>query len=239
MARRRGKHHEGEHENLERWLITYADLITLLLIFFVVMYSISRADLEKFQQVATSLRAAFNLEVLTAPTPSQSIVSPLEQDPRFNAYLSVRAQVGSLFTRLGLDRQDVEVELTSEGIVIHLSDAVLFPPGQAELRPEAQRVLDGIAAILQPLPNHVRIEGHTDNTPPPSGPYPDNWELSAMRAVNTVRYLTLVAGLPPERLSAVGYGEFRPRAPNDTVEGRRKNRRVDIVIVQPAIVVTP
>ncbi len=239
MARRRGKHHEGEHENLERWLITYADLITLLLIFFVVMYSISRADLAKFQQVATSLRAAFNLDVFTAPAPSQSMVTPLEQDPRFNAYLSVRAQVGGLFTRLGLDREDVEVELTSEGIVIHLSDAVLFPPGQAELRPEAQRVLDGIAAIVESLPNHIRIEGHTDNTPPPPGPYPDNWELSAMRAVNTVRYLTTVAGLPPERLSAAGYGEFRPRAPNDTVEGRRKNRRVDIVIVQPAIAVSP
>ncbi|MCX7622812.1 MAG: flagellar motor protein MotB [Thermomicrobium sp.] len=239
MARRRGKHHEGEHENLERWLITYADLITLLLIFFVVMYSISQADLAKFRQVATSLRAAFNLNVLSAPPPGQSMVTPLEQDPRFNAYLSVRAQVGALFTRLGLDRQDAEVELTTEGIVIHLSDAVLFPPGQAELRPEAQRVLDGIAAIVEPLPNAIRVEGHTDNTPPPSAAYPDNWELSAMRAVNTVRYLTDVAGLPPERLSAAGYGEFRPRASNETVEGRRKNRRVDIVILQPAFGATP
>jgi chemotaxis protein MotB len=234
VARRRGKHHEGEHENLERWLITYADLITLLLIFFVVMYAISQADLAKFRQVATSLRAAFNLDVLSAPPPGQSMVQPLEQDPRFNAYLSVRAQVASLFTRLGLDQQSAEVELTAEGIVIHLSDAVLFPPGQAELRPEAQRVLDGVAAILEPLPNAVRVEGHTDNAPPPSAAYPDNWELSAMRAVNTVRYLTDVAGLPPERLSAAGYGEYRPRASNDTLEGRRKNRRVDIVILQPS-----
>jgi len=230
---RRQRHHEGEHENLERWLITYADLITLLLVFFVVMYSISQADLAKFRQVASSLRAAFNLDVLTAPPPGQSMVTPLEQDPRFNAYLSVRAQVASLFTRLGLDRQGAEVELTSEGIVIHLSDAILFPPGQAEVRPEAQRVLDGIAAIIEPLPNPIRVEGHTDSTPPPPGSYPDNWELSAMRAVNTVRYLTDVAGLPPQRLSAAGYGEFRPRASNETVEGRRKNRRVDIVIVQP------
>ena len=232
MARRQ-RHHEEEHENLERWLITYADLITLLLVFFVVMYSISQADLAKFRQVASSLRAAFNLDVLTAPPPGQSMVTPLEQDPRFNAYLSVRAQVASLFTRLGLDRQGAEVELTSEGIVIHLSDAILFPPGQADLRPEAQRVLDGIAAIIEPLPNPIRVEGHTDSTPPPPGSYPDNWELSAMRAVNTVRYLTDVAGLPPQRLSAAGYGEFRPRASNETVEGRRKNRRVDIVIVQP------
>lgn len=233
--RRRSRHHEGEHENLERWLITYADLITLLLIFFVVMYAISRADLEKFQQVASSLRAAFNLDVLTASPSGQAAVAPLEQDPRFSAYLSVRAQVASLFTRLGLDRQGAEVELTSEGIVIHLSDAVLFPPGQAELRPEAQRVLDGIAAILEPLPHPIRIEGHTDNTPPPPGTYPDNWELSAMRAVNTLRYLSSVAGLAPQRLSAAGYGEFRPRASNDTLEGRRKNRRVDIVLLQPTL----
>ncbi len=237
--RRRSRHHEGEHENLERWLITYADLITLLLIFFVVMYSISQADLAKFRQVASSLRAAFNLDVLSAPPPGQQVVAPLEQDPRFNAYLSVRAQVASLFTRLGLDQQGAEVELTSEGIVIHLSDAVLFPPGQAELRPDAQRILDGIAAILEPLQSPIRVEGHTDNTPPPPGAYPDNWELSAMRAVNTVRYLTDVAGLPPQRLSAAGYGEYRPRAPNDSVEGRRKNRRVDIVVLQPAFGMTP
>lgn len=239
MARRRAKHHEGEHENLERWLITYADLITLLLIFFVVMYAISRADLAKFQQVASSIRAAFNLDVLQAAPSGPAVVTPLEQDPRFSAYLSVRAQVGSLFTRLGLDRHGAEVELTTEGIVIHLSDAVLFPPGQAELRPEAQRVLDGIAAIVEPLPNPIRVEGHTDNTPPPPGSYPDNWELSAMRAINTVRYLTIVAGLPPQRLSAAGYGEYRPRASNDTLEGRRKNRRVDIVIVQPTFGVAP
>lgn len=237
--RRRSRHHEGEHENLERWLVTYADLITLLLIFFVVMYSISRADLAKFQQIATSLRAAFNLDVLSAPLPAQSAVTPLEQDPRFTAYLSVRAQVASLFTRLGLDQQGAEVELTTEGIVIHLSDAVLFPPGQAQLRPDALRILDGLAAILEPLQTPIRVEGHTDNTPPPSSLYPDNWELSAMRAVNTVRYFTDVANLPPQRFSAAGYGEFRPRASNDTVEGRRKNRRVDIVILQPPFGVAP
>jgi len=230
---RRARHQEHEHENHERWLITYADLITLLLVFFVVMYSISRADLEKFQRVSSSLRAAFNLDVLEGAAPARRIATPLEQDPRFAAYLGVRAEMMALLTRLGLDRESAEVELTYEGIVIHLSDALLFPPGQAQLRPEAARVLDGIAAILAALPNQVRVEGHTDNVPPPAGAYPDNWELSVMRAVSAVRYLTDVSGLPPERLSAVGHGQYRPRADNSTLEGRRKNRRVDIVIVQP------
>lgn len=233
MIRRR-QHHEEERENHERWLITYADLITLLLVFFVVMYSISRADLEKFRQVTSSLRAAFNLEVLDSPAPPKRITAPLEQDPRFATYLGVRAEMMSLLTRLGLDRESVEVELTYEGIVIHLSDTLLFPPGQAQLRPGAARVLDGIASILAALPNQVRVEGHTDNVPPPAGAYPDNWELSVMRAVAAVRYLTDVSGLPPERLSAVGYAQYRPRADNSTLEGRRKNRRVDIVILQPA-----
>jgi chemotaxis protein MotB len=232
---RRARHQEHEHENHERWLITYADLITLLLVFFVVMYSISRADLEKFQRVSSSLRAAFNLDVLEGSAPAQRLTPPLEQDPRFTAYLGVRAEMTALLTRLGLDRDSVEVELTYEGIVIHLSDTLLFPPGQAQLRPEAARVLDGVAAILAALPNQVRVEGHTDDVPPPAGAYPDNWELSVMRAVSAVRYLTDVSGLPPERLSAVGYGQYRPRADNSTLEGRRKNRRVDIVIVQPAL----
>ncbi|MBX6753194.1 MAG: OmpA family protein [Thermorudis peleae] len=230
---RRGKRHAEEHENLERWLITYADLITLLLVFFVVMYSISKADAAKFRAVSASIRAAFNIDVLQQPPAGQRITSPLEQDPRLTAYLGVRAQVASLLTRLGLDRQNVDVELTPEGIVIHLSDDLLFPPGQAQLRPEATKLLDGIAGILAALPNEVRVEGHTDNIPPPPGSYPDNWELSVMRAVVTVRYLTDVSGLRPERFSAVGYGPYRPRADNSTLEGRRKNRRVDIVIVQP------
>lgn len=232
MARLRRR--SGGHENQERWLLTYADLITLLLVFFIVLYSISKADSDKFQRFSSSVQAAFNVNV-TANPPAPSGYSGLENDPRFMSYLTIRSQVMALIGRLALGSDAANVELTSEGIVIHISDSVLFPPGEAQLRPDATRVLDGLASIIGPLPNQIRIEGHTDNVPPTDSRYPDNWTLSAMRAVSAIRYLTDLRGIPPQRLAAVGYGEFRPLADNSTLEGRRKNRRVDFVIVQPGL----
>lgn len=230
MARRR---RGGSAEaSSERWLVTYADLITLLLVFFVVMYSISKADSAKFQRFSTSVQQAFRVDVME---PGQPLGPSLaEQDFRFMSYLSIRGQIAALVQRYDLGMDAADVELTSEGIVIHLSDAVLFPPGEAQLRPEAHRVLAGIAAIVGPMPFPVRVEGHTDNVPPASPNYPDNWALSTMRAVSTVRYLSDIQGVPAERLVAVGYAEHRPRADNSTLEGRRKNRRVDLVVVHPA-----
>jgi len=229
MARRRHEH--AEEASAERWLITYADLITLLLVFFVVMYSISKADSAKFQRFSTSVQQAFRVEVME---PGQPLGPQLaEQDVRLMSFLAVRGQIAALVQRYDLGLDAADVELTQEGIVIHLADSVLFPPGEAQLRPDAYRVLADIAAIIGPMPFPVRVEGHTDNVPPSNPNYPDNWALSTMRAVSTVRYLSDVQGVPPERLSAVGYAEYRPRADNRTLEGRRKNRRVDLVIVQP------
>lgn len=233
MARLRRKQH-GSHENHERWLLTYADLITLLLVFFVVMYAISKADERKFERFSSSIQQAFHVDVVPRSTgPGSDTSSSLETDPRFVSFLAVRRDIELLVSRMHLSSDAADVELTREGIVIHLSDAALFPPGQAQLRPDAVRILDGLADIIGPLPNEVRVEGHTDNVPPPDGSFPDNWELSVARAVTTVRYLSDMAGISPARLAAVGYGEHRPRADNDTLEGRRKNRRVDFVIVAP------
>ncbi|MBX6342675.1 MAG: OmpA family protein, partial [Thermomicrobiaceae bacterium] len=199
----------------------------------------SKTDAEKFRALSGALQAAFNPGVFSAVKSPAGVSSndgaTLETDPRFTQYLAVRAQITSIANRLQLGGETMQVELTGEGIVIHLEDAVLFAPGQADLRPGATRVLDAIADVIGPLPNQVRVEGHTDNVPPADPRYPDNWQLSALRAVNTVRYLTDVRGVAAQRLAAVGYGQYRPRADNDTIEGRRRNRRVDFVILQPSI----
>ena len=130
------------------------------------------------------------------------------------------------------------LENVERGVVIHFTDRVLFDLGKAELKPEAKEVLQLVAQELKAWPNHIRVEGHTDNLPIRTAPYPSNWELSTARATEVLRYLIDVGGLAPERMSAAGYGEYRPIAPNDSEEGRAKNRRVDIVLLRSGLEVS-
>jgi chemotaxis protein MotB len=250
MAARRRSHHEEGHANHERWLITYADLITLLMVFFVVMYSMSRADTAKFARLAASLQRAFNVEVLKGHVPT----SLHGRDGALQATSAIQealAQVGApvLDSRLISTADElraalaqlpppprggnVQVGTNRDGVVISLSGNVLFDSGKAELRPEGQVLLDLLAQRLRQLPNDLRIEGHTDNIPIQSTLFPSNWELSSARATTVARYLAQ-QGVAPQRLIAAGYGEYRPAAPNDTREGRARNRRVDIVILTTA-----
>jgi len=232
MARRRAK--AVEHVDQGRWLATYADLMNLLLIFFIILFAVSKTDAIKYQQITFSLQRAFNVDVLQGGEPG-SIGDTNSGETRFEEFLSIRAQIASLESVSSVPPDSVSVELTNEGIVIHLDDAVLFPPGSADLRPDATAALDSIADVLGPLPNEVRVEGHTDSAQPDPLDYSSNWELSSERAVNVVRYLTASAHIPPERISAAAYGEHRPRSEDDTLEGRRMNRRVSFVIVAPRI----
>lgn len=235
MARMHKKVKHEEHENHERYLVTYADMITLLLVFFIVLFSISNADKEKFIRLASGLHDAFNVDVLSTENQGAGGPASMETDPRFSTYLSIRGQVARITSRMQLTNEDASVELTSEGIVIHLSEAVLFPPGDATLRPDGLRVLDALATVIGPLPNQVRVEGHTDNVTPTGGEISDNWTLSVLRSVAVVEYLTDVHSIVPERLAAAGYGQYRPIGDNETVEGRRLNRRVDFMIIEREI----
>lgn len=234
MARKFVRHRHEEHPNHERWLITYADLMNLLLVFFIVLYAMSKTDSVKYQQIAFSLQRAFNIDVLQGGEPG-GIGDTEGAEGVAGDYAQIRAQIAALQSMNDVPDQSMAVEMTAEGIVIHMEEAVLFPPGSAELRPEALRVLDNVADIIGPLPNEIRVEGHTDTTPPDPLEYSSNWELSSERAVNVVRYLTEWADINPQRISAVGYGEHRPRATGDTLEDRRENRRVSFVIVAPRI----
>jgi chemotaxis protein MotB len=219
--------------NHERWLLTYADMITLLMIFFIVLWSMSTADSEKWQKISAALQRAFSLELFesggSGGQPSSS--GPAVIDAKLVAFAAIKSQIGVLAKNNDVIN-DVDVRLDREGVVITLSGNFLFESGRADIRPDAVPLLDGIAAYLRLLPNEVRVSGHTDNVPIETPLYASNWELSSARAIAVVKYLT-AAGITAERLGAVGFGEFRPLVPNDTRANRAKNRRAELLILFP------
>ena len=241
---RRHKGHAAEHENAERWLLTYADLITLLMVFFVVLYSMSSADTTKFKAISAALQQAFNLDVLQGqaattiidgqPTPA-SPDENLIDDAQVPQVSRLESKIQAVIDGVA-QAPDVSVSVDKEGVVIRLSGSYLFDSGRAELKPNSLIILDAISSELRLQPNDIRVDGHTDSTPIDSPRYPTNWELSVARALAVTRYLTENDGLPAGRLMAAGYGEFRPLVPNDSREHRALNRRVEIHLlssVQP------
>jgi chemotaxis protein MotB len=240
MTKRHKAHVEG-HENAERWLLTYADLITLLMVFFVVLYSMSSQSADKFQRISAALERAFNVDVLRGAANTSIVEGSSEvQVPVgqiFTEQPEQSIQAARIKTRLasvvqGKDQvPDVSVEADKEGVVVRLSGSYLFDSGRAELKPNSLAVLDAIAAELRNTPNDIRIEGHTDATPIDSPRYQSNWELSTARALAVTHYLAESDGIPAGRFMAAGLGEFHPLAPNDTREHRALNRRVEIHVL--------
>jgi chemotaxis protein MotB len=242
--RRRDEH----HENHERWLVSYADFITLLFAFFVVMYAISQVNEGKYRVLSDALIQAFQSDerqrqVLrpdpgAAPDGRAVIDLPLKRHAdarrrREEARLKgIADDLRKVLEPLVRDGQ-VQVTQSARGIAVDINAAVLFEPGQAELNEAAARSLWAVAQVLAGVGNAVEIEGHTDNSPIANNVYPSNWELSAARASRVVR-LFAQAGVAPDRLAAIGRGEYRNIAPNDTPEGRARNRRVTVTILSPS-----
>lgn len=225
--RRRRKRDEGSSGGT--WLTTYADMVTLLLSFFVLLFAFSSIDAGNFQAIVRSLQQGFG--ILQSGTSiigdDIAMVSPGD--------LGLQ-QLNSIFDRLAtyLDSEaipGVSLEMDERGVTIRFADQVFFDLGKADLKPEARRILDSVAPTLKDLPNPIRVEGHTDNLPINNVEFASNWELSVRRATNVVRYLIEEKGFDPENLSAAGYAEYRPLRPNDTPDNRALNRRVDIVIM--------
>jgi chemotaxis protein MotB len=223
-------------ENLERWLLTYADLITLLLAFFIVMYSMSQVDNKKFGKVSEALNT-----ILRGGT--SVLRQQLEQDKTGHGLLRlgnlrmVQQKVEERFKTLGR-QEELQTEVTERGLVIHILESTLFDVGSAELRMRAMEVLDLVAEEVRDRPNHIRVEGHTDDRPIHTEIFPSNWELSSARATSVVRYITDNHGISPDRISALGYGEYRPVRPNNSVENRARNRRVDVVVLTMELTLT-
>lgn len=225
----------------DRWLVSYADFITLLMVLFVVLYSMGQTDVQRYKALAESLRRAFSGGEALIVDPGISSASGGDSDTEpapvdvegFPQRTTDTLDVASDLTQLLNDNDlanGVSVQNNIEGVLLSLSEALLFQPGQAELLPEAYPLLDKIADMLAKIDNDVRVTAYTDDTPSSDPRYPTNWELSAARSAAIVRYL-IVRGIEPERLSASGRGEYHPLFPNDTPEHRALNRRAEIAVV--------
>ena len=225
----------GGHDagGMMRWLLTYADMITLLMAFFIMMYSMSALNQEKFKQAAEGLRNQFGAQRSTTRSGGAGLMpnvssaeTPLEEDVQ-----SVEDRLQEYVEKNELE-DVIRTTHRDHSLVISLaSDNLLFARGEADLRPPALAILDNIAGLLQGIPNAITVEGHTCNLPISTGRFPSNWELSSARACSVVRYLVEQKRVDPKRLSAAGYGDSRPIAPNDSEDGRVRNRRVNLVIL--------
>ncbi|MBC9073806.1 flagellar motor protein MotD [Thauera sp. CAU 1555] len=246
MGRRRKA--EEEHENHERWLVSYADFITLLFAFFVVMYSLSSINEGKYRVLSDSLMQAFRsgailegAQQVTEPAViSGSVVPPIarktpeqvqEEQRRRDIAKRMNNMADEIRRVLGPLTRDGQVTVTegAHGITVEINASALFPPGEATLGSEAVSALQAVAGVLAAATFSITIEGHTDNVPINTFRFPSNWELSAVRASSVVR-LFVESGVNPERLTAAGYADQRPVAPNSTEDGRARNRRVTILI---------
>ncbi|MBP1732525.1 MAG: OmpA/MotB domain protein [Deltaproteobacteria bacterium] len=243
---RRRKKQEEEHGGLERWLITYADLITLLLAFFILMYTMSKQDAKKYEEVAAHLRAIFSGNAGILAKGSSSGKKPMEVSFKGAAQdtAAIRAQLEKEIRELGDQDKNNTTERISlindeRGLVVRAMEKAFFETGKADLSQNARRALDGIAPVLKGMPNPVRVEGHTDNVPINTFEFRSNWELSVRRATEVVRHLIERHAFPPERISATGYAEYRPLVSNDTPENRSQNRRIEIVILKTDETKTP
>jgi chemotaxis protein MotB len=237
-----------ESENVDRWLVSYADFVTLLFAFFVVMYAISSINEGKYRVLSDTLIAAFN----TPPKSNQPIQigKPVTQTPTEQTSPGVakpihveppkvddqKARMGRIAHKVErslqplINRDEIKVTYNKLWVEVEIKSNILYSSGSAELEPEAYEPLKKLALVLKDLPNYIDVEGHTDNLPIKNAVYPSNWELSASRAASVVHLFTK-EGIPAEHLSAIGFGEFRPVASNNTLEGRRQNRRVKVVIL--------
>lgn len=258
MARKK-KH--AEHANHERWLISYADFITLLFAFFVVMFASSQTDKSKAEQVSSAVKEALEKGGVPAvvreifggtvdekgkgnaqmkgpggnkQTPDQTKISESKV-----AVTDLMPSMAYLTKNLAAEIKagKVEVHLDARGLVVSLRQAAFFPSGGDEVAPSGFESIEKIARTIRDLPNPVRLEGHTDSIPIHNQRFPSNWELSTARSIAMLQLFTGKYGIPDDRFAVAGYAETKPIDTNESVEGRTHNRRVDIVILNQAVIV--
>jgi chemotaxis protein MotB len=270
QLRRKKVNHEEEGGS-ERWLVSYADFITLLFAFFTTLYAISTVDAQKMGQMVVSMRSSFDSAVFSqgsrtlslskgsggadsssamiqnhtvkgGPDVKERTLKELEslKESSRKPILSGEKAMGrlkrSVETLLGAEviKGKVRAHMESRGLVISLGEIGLFDSGSDQIKPEGKILLDTLATSLVSLGNYIRIEGHTDDVPIHNLRFPSNWELATARATAVIAHLISDFGIKPELISAAGYAEYRPCASNDTEEGKARNRRVDVVVLNPA-----
>ncbi|MDM5356996.1 flagellar motor protein MotB [Peribacillus sp. RS7] len=244
MARRKRKQRHEEHID-ESWLVPYADILTLLLALFIVLFASSSVDAVRFQQLSNVFNQVFTSGTgfmdFPSDSPSNEPTSPEQRsgaddlkklgENEQEELTEVQERVNAYIQKNGLTDR-LQTNLTDEGMLISIRENVLFESGVAEVRSENQKIAKEISNLLvMDLPRNIIVSGHTDNIPIKNYQYESNWDLSVMRSVNFMKLLLENKELDPEMFSAKGHGEFKPVASNETKKGRAENRRVEILIV--------
>ena len=211
-------------ESRDRWLISYADLVTLLLALFIVLFA--SADHKRASTIASALAAQFNGKGDAPTSPASTGVMP-----GADSLVAVRTAIERTFATNKALRDRAAIRITERGLVVSLTEAGFFAPADADMRGDALPLLAALAEPLRQSDAQLRVEGHTDSLPISTARYPSNWELSAARATTVLTHLEK-GGIPTSRLSVAGYADGRPIADNATAEGRAQNRRVDLVVLR-------
>lgn len=246
MIRRKNHNYEDDADNHERWLVSYADFITLLFAFFVVMYAISSLNEGKYKVLSHSLGNAFKSSTANTSAGRQSEAVPgviNQQSDSIKIFDDTRIQPTKRQEKMkGMAKNilkaleplvndgTVRVTQSALGVTVEINASVLFSPGQAKLAENSSLTLQAVAQVIKDHDHQIHVEGHTDNLPIFTENFPSNWELSTARASSVIR-LFIEQGVDAHRLTAIGYGEYKPVETNDTQEGRKRNRRVSIMIL--------
>lgn len=221
-------HHEpGEH----RWLLTYADMITLLLVLFIVLFAMSAINMGKYRELKQSATQAMgsHVAITTTTTPSAPKVAPVASS-QAHQLAQIQERLMLALSAKGLVG-DVSVSSSATGLTVGLAtDSAFFGTDSAQLAPAGKEIVDVVATVLKSYPNAIEVAGYTDNEPITGGPYATNWALSAARAATVVIRLTKTGGVGPNRVALIGYGQYHPLVPNTSPASQAKNRRVDIIV---------
>ena len=238
MARK--KHEEG-HDNAERWLLTYADLITLLLALFIILYAMNQVDQKKFEEVAQALSMGFNqpasVSIIDLGThanahrpATESEIKTMKAIREDDQLRKIKNQIDEKIESDPKLTGKASTNLSDDGLMITIADDILFQSGTANLTGEARSLINLVTPLVLDIQNSVKISGHTDSVPIKTAAFPSNWELSSARAHSVLHLMLQNKALSPTRMSSSGYGEYQPIADNKTAKGRSENRRVEIMI---------
>ena len=238
MARKKKK---GDDIKTDGWMDTYADTITLLLTFFILLYSISSVDSEKLKQLSqalqnsltgtTSVKELKDINDLKVNVQNQNQNQNQNDSKNDSKYEDLAGKLNNIIEKNNLT-DEIKIRKEDRGIVLQVDESILFDSGSANIKPSSIPVLNTISKIIKETDNEIVAEGNTDDVPVKNGEYDSNWELSTERALSIVKYLIKNENINPNRISLKGYGEYNPIVPNDNDEDRAKNRRVDILVVE-------
>ena len=242
MKRRGQQNSSSDGQNSSSWLTTFNDLVTLLMVFFVLLFTMSTIDVKKMSDFQYALQSGLGIleegQRVGISVKEDQIVEDMshiktqaESKLKFPPKKTMRDIIEKAIASLD-DPKGIRVLYTDQGARLRFEDAILFGFGRAEINPAGFSLLNRISGVIHQIQCPVRIEGHTDNVPIHTKRFPSNWELSTARAVNVVKYFVEFCNIKPQRLSAVGYGQSKPLFSNDSAEHRAKNRRVEIVFIR-------